>query len=235
MDRLEILPGVFATRYYAAYVEEYRMAVIADLHLGYEGALHDQGVSIPRRQKAVMLKRLGSMISDLQPRTLVVAGDFKHEFSRPIRDEWNEVLDVLEFLNGRTDVVLVRGNHDNFLRNILNRKAMELHKDYWVGNFRVLHGHEDFELEGITIMGHEHPSLKLRDEVGATTSVPCFLALDNLVVVPAFSPLAYGTDIFERPYLSPVLNRLKMSAARVIGVDDEVGLLDFHHMGDIRR
>lgn len=235
MDRVPLLQGVSATRFYAAYLEEHRTAVISDLHLGYEGALHDQGISIPRRQKETMLKRMGALLEDLQPRYLVVAGDFKHEFSRPIREEWNEVLDVLDFLRGKTEVVLVRGNHDNFLRNILNRKGMELHREFRVGEFRIVHGHETFDLEGITIMGHEHPSLKLKDEIGATVSISCFLALPNLVVLPAFSPLAYGTDIFKRPYLSPILNQVDMAEARVVGVDDDVGLLDFQRMGDIRR
>lgn len=133
------------------------------------------------------------------------------------------------------DLVLIRGNHDNFLRNILNRKGMELQKEFRVGEFRIVHGHETFDMEGITIIGHEHPSLKLRDTVGASVSISCFLALPNLVVLPAFSPLAYGTDIFQRPYISPVLNTLDMSEARVVGVDDDVGLLDFQRMGDIRR
>lgn len=57
------------------------MAVVSDLYLGYEGALHDQGVSIPRRQKDTTIRRLEALLGDLQPKTLVVAGDFKHEFS----------------------------------------------------------------------------------------------------------------------------------------------------------
>ncbi len=227
-------PGVVATRYYSLYLEDHGTAVISDLHLGYEGALLDQGISIPRRQKETMLKRLEAMLNDLNPKSLVVAGDFKHEFSRPIRDEWNEVLDVLDFLKGRVEVFLIKGNHDNFLRNILNRKSMELHKEIRLGDFRIVHGHETLDLEGVTIIGHEHPSLKLRDEVGATVSIPCFLALPNLIVLPAFSPLAYGTDVLQRPYLSPILNQVDMTQARVVGVDDEVGLLDFHRMADIR-
>lgn len=234
MDRLQLRPGVVATRHYAVYLEGPRAAVISDLHLGYEGALHDQGISIPRRQKRVMMERLDALLADLQPRTLVVAGDFKHEFSRPLREEWNEVLDVLDFLQGRVEVLMVRGNHDNFLRNILNRKGMELHRQVTLGGVRIVHGHEGFPLEGMTVMGHEHPSLKLKDEIGATVSIPCFLARGDLVVLPAFSPLAYGTDIFQRPYLSPILNTLDMGSARVVGVDDKLGLLDFGRMDRIR-
>jgi putative SbcD/Mre11-related phosphoesterase len=235
VDRIQLQPGIIATKHYALYLEEPRAAVVSDLHLGYEGALHDQGISIPRRQKKVMVERLDSLLLELEPKILVVAGDFKHEFSRPLREEWNEVLDVLDFLKGRTEVLMVRGNHDNFLRNILNRKGMDLHRQVTLGGVKIVHGHEEVPIEGPTIIGHEHPSLKLKDEIGASVSLPCFLALRQLVVLPAFSPLAYGTDIFQRPYLSPILNKLKMGSARVIGVDDKLGLLDFGQMDRIRN
>lgn len=235
MDRLEVAPGVYATRHYALYMEEPRAVAVSDLHLGFEGALHDQGISIPRRQKKVMVQRLGSLLEEYEPRTLVVVGDFKHEFSRPIREEWNEVLDVLDFLQGKVEVLMVRGNHDNYLRNILNRKGMELHREIHLGNFTFVHGHEAAELRGFVVIGHEHPALKLRDQVGASLSLPCFLVLPNLVVLPAFSPLAYGTDVFQRPHLSPILNNIDMAEVRVVGVDDGVGLLDFQRMADIRR
>jgi metallophosphoesterase superfamily enzyme len=76
-------------------------------------------------------------------------------------------------------------------------------------------------------MGHEHPAVKLRDELGAVVSVPAFLFTDRLLVLPAFSPLALGVDVSSYPYLSPIMNRTEIDDARVIGVDEKEGLLDF--------
>src|SRR5207247_10326233 len=76
-------------------------------------------------------------------------------------------------------------------------------------------------------MGHEHPAVKLKDELGATVSVPAFLVTERLVVLPAFSPLALGVDVSSSPYLSPILNRTPIDDERVIGVDEKEGLLDF--------
>src|SRR5207237_7890339 len=61
MDRLEIAKGVEATRDFALLLRDERALVISDLHLGFEGALAEQGVSIPRFQRRVILERLGQM------------------------------------------------------------------------------------------------------------------------------------------------------------------------------
>jgi len=79
-------------------------------------------------------------------------------------------------------------------------------------------------------MGHEHPAVKLKDDLGATVSVPAFLVTEPLLVLPAFSPLALGVDVSSYPYLSPILNRTPIDDARVIGVDEKEGLLDFGPM-----
>src|SRR2546425_796004 len=59
MDRLEVAKGVEATRDFALFLRDERALVISDLHLGFEGALAEQGVSIPRFQRRGVLGRLG--------------------------------------------------------------------------------------------------------------------------------------------------------------------------------
>jgi len=66
-------------------------------------------------------------------------------------------------------------------------------------------------------------------------SVPAFIISDRLVVLPAFSPLALGVDVSSYPYLSPILNRMDIDDARVIGVDEKEGLLDFGRVRDLRQ
>lgn len=227
MDEVKVLPGVYASKDYALYVEEQRAVVVADLHLGYEGVLREQGVSLPRFQKRHMVERLEGLLDRYAPDLLVIDGDFKHEFSRNLREEWNEVLDVLDFLEGRVEVLMIRGNHDNFLKTILNRKGLELHRSHQLGRFTILHGHEPAEASGTVIIGHEHPSMRLRDVIGATLSLPCFVVSRDLVVVPAFSPLAYGSDVLRGPYLSPILQDKGIHGARLFGLDEKLGVLDF--------
>ena len=91
MDRIEVAKGVEATRDFALLLREERALVISDLHLGFEGALAEQGVSIPRFQRRVILERLGKMLGRNKAEKVVIAGDFKHEFSKNLVDEWVEV------------------------------------------------------------------------------------------------------------------------------------------------
>ena len=235
MDRLEIAKGVEATRDLALFLREERALVISDLHLGFEGALAEQGVSIPRFQRRVILERLGKMLDRVKAEKVIVAGDFKHEFSRNLTDEWIEVKQVLRFLRDRVTPVLVRGNHDNYLATILGDLKLPLHERFEAGGYTIVHGHEDVSTLAPIVMGHEHPAVKLKDELGAVVSVPAFLVTDALIVLPAFSPLALGVDVSSYPYLSPILNRTPIDDARVIGVDEREGLMDFGRVAGLKR
>ncbi len=233
VDEIRVHPGVYASKDYGLYLEEERTLVVADLHLGFEGALRQQGVSLPRFQKKHMTVRLGALLDRYDPDVLVVNGDFKHEFSRNLKEEWNDVLDVLDFLEGKAKVVMVRGNHDNFLKTILNRKRLDLHQSHEAGPFTIVHGHEPIATGGPLILGHEHPSMRLRDKIGASVSLPCFVVSDEVTVLPAFSPLAYGSDILRGPYLSPMLTDSSMKEARVYGLDDKLGIMEFGRIAEV--
>jgi len=234
MDSLRLAGNVEILKEKALLLRDEGLAVIADLHLGYEGALQLEGISIPRRQKAVMLESLSRIIDDHAPETTVVNGDFKHNFSRNLDEEWLEVKEVLRFLKDRTRLVVVRGNHDNYLATILHDMDIELRKSYRAGGYTFAHGHWDVKTKGAVVIGHEHPALKLRDEVGAVVSLPAFVVGRDVIVLPAFSPLALGTDVSSHPYLSPVLNAREINDARVLAADDEEGILDFGTMADLK-
>ena len=234
VDRLQVSKGVEVTRDLALFLRNERALVISDLHLGFEGALAEQGVSIPRFQRRVILERLGAMLDRTKTEKVVVAGDFKHEFSRNLVDEWVEVKQILRFLVDRVTPVMVRGNHDNYLATILGDLGIALKDRADIAGHTIVHGHEDVSTLHPIVMGHEHPAVKLKDELGAVVSVPAFLVSDALIVLPAFSPLALGVDVSSHPYLSPILNRTDIDGARVIGVDEKEGLLDFGHVRGLK-
>lgn len=235
MDETEVLPGIHVTRDYALWFPRDRTLAISDLHLGYEGAMQEAGVAIPRRQKGVMLERLTRLLDRYEPETVVVDGDFKHEFSRNLEEEWKDVQDVLDFLLERTVPVLVRGNHDNYLMQILSKRGLDLKRKYACGGFTFVHGHDDPGVSGPLVLGHEHPAVKLRDGLGAVFSLPAFVVQTDIIILPAFSPLALGVDVTERPKMSPLLADRDLSEARVVGIDDSMGLLEFGRIRDLER
>ena len=90
-------------------------------------------------------------------------------------------------------------------------------------------------MSGPLVLGHEHPAVKLRDRLGATISLPAFVVRPGLIVLPAFSPLALGVDVTERPKMSPLLADRDLSDARIYAIDDALGLLEFGRVRDINR
>ena len=66
-----------------------------------------------------------------------------------------------------------------------------------------------------SIIGYEHPAIRLGDEVGASVKVPVFLSNERLIVLSAFSPGAHGNDV-TRGVVLPFLRRFEMGSMRVI-------------------
>lgn len=234
-----IWPGVYATEERCIWMPEQDAIIIADLHLGYEGVLRMDGVAMPRYQDRVIRRRLERILDRYDPRCIVINGDFKHNFDRNLRQEWREVSDMLSFLSEEREVHLVRGNHDNFLKTIAVRHDVPMTWHQELQDVIITHGHRDEDLppDGRMLLAHEHPFVKLRDEVGATLSMPCYLYSDEVAVMPSFSPIVSGTDVSDaapRDYLSPLLHDRDVDAFQVLAVSD-VGLLDFATIGDLKQ
>lgn len=227
---MEPVPGIVLSGLFCVWLKDYRTIVAADLHLGMEGVAAADGAYFPKRQKPVIQKRLEAMLERYRPELFVIAGDFKHNFGRNLVQEWNEVEAIYDFLGARTEVALVRGNHDNYLKSIIADAPLP---DFLkVGDVMVSHGHSEPKevagWKGPRLIAHEHPSLKLQDSVGARVAAPAFLFDDrtSTVVLPALSPLAAGADVLRNEPLSPVLRAMGRGSFRAIAISAH-GLLDF--------
>jgi len=240
MDAVEILPGVFATSFGGVIYKDY--VIIADLHLGFEEEMSKKGVYLPPAQ----LKRALSVLQQASEvsKKLVVAGDLKHMFSRLGRMEQR---DVIKFLDAASDLdvdlVLVRGNHDNFVKHLLMERGFDVVKELDLGEMKVIHGHEEVELHSeVVVMGHEHPSLALRDPVGATAKFPCFLKVPyergHVVVLPAIGLYQTGTNVslHRESYLSPIIRKhVDLRRAVPYVSDEELGVVEFPPLGSLEE
>jgi len=201
-----------------------RTAVIADLHLGFENVMQDSGIAFPRMQIREVIANTRKILEKYTIDRLVIAGDLKHEFSRNLPYEWEDVEAFLKaFSNVKIEVV--RGNHDNFLAAILAKHGIELKEVTKIDGWTVVHGHRECDAEKI-IMGHEHPAVRIRR--GGIYSFPCFLHAKgdrDVVVLPAFSPLMSGSDVLSiNSFLSPILD-FNPDGVEVYAVDEEVAYL----------
>lgn len=204
--------------------------VVADLHLGIEYAMALKGVYLPAYQFREIKNILSKYLELFKPANLIIVGDLKHEFGQKTWQEHRETLELLESMKRKgIRLVLVRGNHDNFIRGVLERNNVDFRDPvYRINEFLFIHGHKDLpsdiNLSGVkyVIMGHEHPAIMFRDDVGGRDKFPVFLLgylperkNVKLVVLPALSPLATGVEVnVSEPseFLSPILRHANIGS-----------------------
>ncbi len=206
-------------------------AVIADLHLGIEGVLEEKGVAIPPMQVELLIESVLELVDEHGLSRIVVAGDLKHEFSRNVPGEWRDVRKFIESVRSRVELEVVRGNHDNYLAAILEKYGVKLSEKVYVGSYAVVHGHAECG-DPKVIMGHEHPSIKVRHG-GAVYSFRCFLHAVNakreVWVLPAFSPFFTGSNVLEGTFISPIMREFEGEEVDVYAIEDGV-----YYMGNLK-
>jgi len=232
------------------YFRDKGLLAVADLHIGYEEALAEQGIHVPVSQYPKMKNLLRYIIETVDPEKIVIVGDVKHEFGSALRQEWVETLDLLDFLKENTkEVIVVRGNHDNFLIPILKRKEVPLYDpSYAYDNILFLHGHKPVNVDiyrgniETIVMGHEHPAVALRDDLGVKVKFKCLLKgvfeEKNLFVLPVFSPLLTGTEVNvveKEQLLSPLLKTVDLENFDVYITDLDAGIYFFGKIGFLRN
>jgi len=206
-----------------------RTLIISDLHLGYEQSLNRQGIMVPRFQYKKILERLNEIINSFNIERIVVNGDIKHDFGRITRQEWEEILNFIIFLKNNFDeVVLLKGNHDNFTRFIADKTDLEVYETYSIEDFVIMHGDKiPDELitrdESTIIIGHEHPCIGIRNGE-RFEKIKCYLKggykEKNLIVMPSFNFVTEGSDILHEKSLSPFLKKRSIEEFEVYGVEN---------------
>ncbi|MHC1709705.1 MAG: metallophosphoesterase [Methanomassiliicoccales archaeon] len=228
MQHIDVTPEIRIFNGRCAMLIRSRTLVLGDLHLGIEASLELEGMQLPRAQARETMRRIDEMVKAEPPNRIVVLGDLKHEFSRNLDQEWSQVRKMLEHLGAIAEVTVVRGNHDNYLANITSSLGLDLVDEAVVDGIHLSHGHMADPGRPL-IQGHEHPSARLFDGVGGYVKLPAFLYHERaeVLVLPAFSPLASGNDVsslLSGDVLSPGLRELDMGEALVFGCSD-IGLI----------
>ncbi len=149
-----------------------RILVIADLHIGWEVALSQQGIHIPS-QTPKLLQKLAEAVQAASPTELVILGDVKHAVAKVPPEEWRDVPEFFEKVLRLVPVVkVVPGNHDGNLEPLTPRNVMILPSSgtKLLGDVAVVHGHAwpSPDLLGCStlVMGHVHPVVVFSDPLG---------------------------------------------------------------------
>jgi len=108
--------------------------VFSDFHIGYEEALNKEGVFVPRFQFESIIKRLDKIFLNLNKKIkrIIINGDIKHEFGTISEQEWRHTLRLIDYLQKKCgEVILIRGNHDNILGPIAEKRNVKV-LDYYL-------------------------------------------------------------------------------------------------------
>lgn len=202
----------------AAWFPAQRVLAVADLHLGYAWAHRLSGQLMPITPANDTLGRLRELQREYGPREIVVLGDIVHRaLALPVLQE--EVRDLFDALSPHSQLTFLAGNHDRNLQAVLEqwRLPIELLASRKVGEHLLVHGDATAtDAEARLVMGHEHPSITIGDGVTTSQKCPCFLVSERVVVLPAFSSWAAGTNIRAYPFMSETARAAKFTRAIAI-------------------
>lgn len=225
-----------------------RLLIVADLHFGIEADLAAHGLHFKSRS-ADRLERLLRIIDKTDPDQLVILGDLKHSIPSLTRQEYYELPGILDAIRSRVTLKVFPGNHDIGIEHYLQKTEIQPKEGTILDGTGFLHGHTypSPNLSGhLIVVGHHHPLLSLKDEVGCAFQVPAYLragldakglglALDQknsvlprVLFMPAFNEIA-GYDILQiiRNPISPLSRFMKKEEAEII-------LADGTYIGPIR-
>lgn len=190
--------------------------VISDLHFGYETSLNKQGLMIPQFQFDKIIDSLDKIQKQAKAKNIILNGDIKHNFGSIDKQEWKEVLSFIDYLMDIfVDIRIIKGNHDNFTQYILNKRNIELEDYATINDFYITHGHKipptiPKNINTI-IIGHEHPCIGIRNGE-RLEKVKSYLKGKwdnyNLIVMPSFTPVSYGSDILHEKTISPFIKNI---------------------------
>lgn len=240
MQDIQIARDIFISDLHCIYLRDESAVVVSDLHLGFEEEMNLHGLFLPKLQRDHVEKMIDRILDRYNPEKLIINGDFKHEFSRNLPLEWQDIIHFIDRYQDQVKLIFVRGNHDNYLLTILKKKGIEMVDAYETERYYIYHGDRDRSLRKFTILGHEHPSLVLRDQVGGTFKIPAFIYNEesSVAVTPAMSFFSSGTDVTESllsdEHFTPALKHTDPKKFRVFGLTEEFGLVDFGFLGDLQ-
>lgn len=169
---------------------------VADVHFGKAAAFRARGVPVPHGTTQDNLERLDALIERFAPRTLVFLGDFSHarEANKVLR---GSALALWRAKHHRTDMILVRGNHDVHAGDPPDALGIQTVIAPQVeGPFEYCHAACE-RREGYGLAGHVHPAWVLHGRADETVRLPCFWLTPTHAVLPAFGAFT-GSMVVER-------------------------------------
>ena len=216
-----------------------KILVVADLHIGIESQLREQGINTPS-QTQTMTNRLIALFKKYKPKEIILLGDIKHNIPSSTIQERKDVRNFLETIQTYGIIHIIPGNHDGNIQKISPPDIIIHPSDGFVlENLGFVHGHrwpsEEIMRCKQLIIGHTHPTVMFTDRLGYKAFEPCWVkgkfiedklkekypdSTDSeILVMPAFNPLCGGIAANQEGITGPIGKIIDVKNAEVYLLD----------------
>jgi hypothetical protein len=216
-----------------------KILVVADLHIGIESQLREQGINTPS-QTQTMTNRLIALFKKYKPKEIILLGDIKHNIPSSTIEERKDVRNFLETIQTYGIIHIIPGNHDGNIQKISPPDIILHPSDGFVlENLGFVHGHrwpsEEIMRCKQLIIGHTHPTVMFTDRLGYKAFEPCWVkgkfiedklkekypdSTDSeILVMPAFNPLCGGISANREGITGPIGKIIDVKNAEVYLLD----------------
>ncbi|DAC73177.1 MAG TPA: phosphoesterase [Thermoplasmata archaeon] len=231
----------------ALLLKEKKLLIIADLHIGIESELFENGLQVPS-QTNVMEQRLISILTTHKINDIIFLGDIKHNIPSSTIQERTDVKAFLSIIQAYGALHVLPGNHDGNIDRFLPPAIKLYPSDGFVfEGIGFTHGHrrpskEVMQCEQVVI-GHTHPTVMLTDRLGYRTFEQCWLrsiplaekltekyptsTTSEILIMPAFNPLCGGIAVNRDSLLGPFHSLIDVDNA-------DLYLLDGSSLGKVK-
>jgi putative SbcD/Mre11-related phosphoesterase len=160
-----------------------RGLVVSDLHIGFEEKFKSSGINIQSNVEK-MQHELEDLIAEYDVTNLIIAGDVKSGTDRIFQSEWENVPKFLSSLAKKCKVIIVPGNHDGGLSNLVPDAVQIADSNGIVlQDTLIFHGHTKplikFKDCNRILMGHIHPIYQKKNSPLSGIPVWIFLKINK--------------------------------------------------------
>ena len=231
----------------ALLLKEKKTLIVADLHIGIESELRQNGLQVPSQTK-IMEHRLISIVTTHAVENIILLGDIKHTIPSSTNQERADVKNFLRTLQSYCTIHILPGNHDGNIHRLCF-PPIQLHPSdgFVFEEIGLTHGHRRPSPEVMqcdqVIIGHSHPTIMLTDRLGYRTFEQCWLRgpllqevlqekypgspTSQILLMPAFNMLCGGVAVNQDSLLGPFRSLIDVNNA-------ELYLLDGSLLGKVK-
>src|SRR5690554_203383 len=168
----------------AIYLVQYKILVIADMHLGKLLHFRKKGIFVPAIAVNEDLEIMQKLIEEYNPKEVIFLGDLFHSEKNSECDCFLKTIALFPLIK----FTLTKGNHDIIPEEFFNNAQVEIVKERIFENKIVLRHQlpKNPEPDTFYIIGHFHPGYVIHRKARQTFRLPCFYQYGNVLILPAF-------------------------------------------------